>query len=161
MYYLKAFHMLIVELLLFSIEHLTVHLSGYAQLMLQFIAVLGIDAVNTGQLLEEVRGYSIWRVSRLLLQIDNMNLPALDAMLTAGIALLLFISRRLPFVHSMYQCTQSLHTVIEILFLSSISLILRPITNTANSRDAFNLLRILFVSTIAQSIEHFVQAQTE
>ena len=140
---------------------MTSHLSGYAQLMLQFIAVLAIDTVNTRHQLEEVRGYAIWRVSRLLLQIDNTDLPALDAMLTAGIAMLLFISRRLPFVHSMYQSTQSLHTVIEILFLSSISLILRPITSTGNPRDSFNLLRILFVSTIAQSIEHFVQAQTE
>lgn len=160
-YYFKAFHMLVVELLLFSIADMMSYLSGYAQLIVQFIVVLSIDAVNTGHLLDEVRGYAIWRVSRLLLQVDDADLPSLDAMLTAGMAMLLFISRRLPMIHSMYQSTHSLHTVIEILFLSCISLILRPITTTGNVSDTFNLLRIIFVSTIAENIEHFVQAQTK
>ena len=56
-------------------------------------------------------------------------------------------------MHSLYTSAQSLHTLAEIVFLTSMNLILRPITAQNNSNIAVQLLLILFISTIAQSVE--------
>jgi len=154
LYFFTAFHMLVVELLLFSIQNLTVHLNPFLQVLLQMIAILTIDSLNQDHLLEEVRGYTIWRVSRMLLTLKFDDMQNLDAIMTSAVATLIYLSRRLPFIHSMYTSAQSLHTLSEIVFLASMNLILRPITSQTNGNVQVQLLLILFISTIAQAVEH-------
>jgi len=152
-YYFKAFHMLVVELLLFSLQDVSSKFTAFSQVMIQMIVILCIDALNQNHVLEEVRGYTIWRLSRLLLALKFKNFAHLDAMMTSAVAVIIFLSRRLPFVHSLYTSAQSLHTLAEIVFLTSMNLILRPIASQNNSNIAVQLLLILFISTIAQSVE--------
>ena len=154
LYFFTAFHMLVVELLLFSIQNLTVHLNPFLQVLLQMIAILTIDSLNQDHLLEEVRGYTIWRVSRMLLTLKFDDMQNLDAIMTSAVATLIYLRRRLPFIHSMYTSAQSLHTLSEIVFLASMNLILRPITSQTNGNVQVQLLLILFISTIAQAVEH-------
>jgi len=154
LYFFTAFHMLVVELLLFSIQNLTLHLNSFLQVLLQMIAILTIDSLNQNHLLEEVRGYAIWRVSRMLLTLKFDEMQNLDAVMTSAVATLIYLSRRIPFIHSMYTSAQSLHTLSEIVFLASMNLILRPITSQTNGNVQVQLLLILFISTIAQSVEH-------
>ena len=118
------------------------------------IAILTIDSLNQNNLLEEVRGYAIWRVSRMLLTLKFDDMQNLDAVMTSAVATLIYLSRRIPFIHSMYTSAQSLHTLSEIVFLASMNLILRPITSQTNGNVQVQLLLILFISTIAQSVEH-------
>ena len=155
-YFFKAFHMLIVEILLFSLESLSKPLNAFCQLMLQMIVVLTIDTINHKQQFEEIRGYSIWRVSRLILNLNfNSNLH-MNAMLTCGVAILVFFSRRLPWVHSMYTSARSTHTLAEIVFLVSMNLILKPISTQTNAHVQMQLLLILIISIIAQSIDFLI-----
>ena len=154
LYFFTAFHMLVVELLLFSIQNLTMHLNPFVQVLLQMIAILTIDSLNQDHLLEEVRGYTIWRVSRMLLTLKFDDMQNLDAIMTSAVATLIYLSRRLPFIHSMYTSAQSLHTLSEIVFLASMNLILRPITSQTNGNVQVQLLLILFISTIAQAVQH-------
>ena len=156
-YYFKAFHMLVVELLLFSLQDVSAKFTAFSQVMIQMIVILCIDTLNQKHVLEEVRGYTIWRLSRLLLALKFQNFVQLDAMMTSAVAVIIFLSRRLPFVHSLYTSAQSLHTLAEIVFLTSMNLILRPIAAQNNSNVAIQLLLILFISTIAQSVEMLVR----
>jgi len=94
LYFFTAFHMLVVELLLFSIQNLTIHLNSFLQVLLQMIAILTIDSLNQNHLLEEVRGYAIWRVSRMLLTLKFDNMENLDAVMTSAVATLIYLSRR-------------------------------------------------------------------
>ena len=159
-YFFKAFHMLIVELLLFSLQRLTLHLNAFLQVMLQMIVVLSIDALNRQNLLEEVRGYAIWRLSRMLLSLKFEQVASFDAMMTSALASLIFLSRRIPWIHNLYTTAQSVHTLAEIVFLASMNLILRPITSDVNHDMASQLLLILLISTVAQSVEYLFSDST-
>ena len=60
----------------------------------------------------------------------HLNVSVLDLTSTLGISLMMFVARRVLESRLTSVMSQYLHTIIEILFLTSINLILQPVVNS-------------------------------
>ena len=154
-YFFKAMHMLIVELVLSSISASTVNSPDYAKVLLTAVAIVAIDAINmsNNEMLSEIRGYAIWRIAKQLFDLDAAEL---DFMSTLGLSLLIFVARRCVEHLLTDELSRYMHTAVEILFLTSINLILQPIVNSHTHTHADHVLLVLIVATAAQAVEHWV-----
>lgn len=154
-YFYKAFHMLTVDLVLSSIETSTSGSSDYLKILLQAVVVLSIDAINQVQedMLTEIRSYAIWRIAK---QLFDLNVSALDLTSTVGISLMIFVARRVLESRLTSVMSQYLHTIVEILFLTSINLILQPVVSSHATTQLDHMLLVLVIATTAHTIEMLV-----
>ena len=159
-YFYTAFHMLTVDLVLVSIQKSTSGSTDYIKILMQAVVVLAIDALNGvhEQMLSEIRSYAIWRIAK---QLFDLNVSALDLTSTIGMSLLLFVARRLLQKRLSSIMSQYLHTIIEIMFLTSINLVLQPIVNMHTNTHHDHVLLVLVIATAAQSLEATVMQQGE
>ena len=155
-YFYKAFQMLIVELMLFSITDRLHGVLESTKFLLQVFILFTIDFINEikSNTLTEVRGYAIWRVSR---QISSMNLSILDVSTSMSLSILLFIARRLGILLKISSSSMSLHTMTEIIFMSTTNLLLDPVVTNKGQTFDEHILRIMFLSTAAQTIENILR----
>lgn len=156
-YFYKAFHMLTVDLMLSSIETSTSGTTDYLRILLQAVVVLAIDATNQMQedMLSEIRSYAIWRIAKHLF---DLNVSVLDLTSTLGISLMMFVARRVLESRLTSVMSQYLHTIVEILFLTSINLILQPVVNSHANTQLDHVLLVLVIATTAHTVETLVVA---
>lgn len=154
-YFYKAFHMLTVDLVLSSIETSTSGSTDYLKILLQAVAVLSIDAINQVQedMLSEIRSYAIWRIAKHLF---DLNVSVLDLTSTLGISLMIFVARRVLESRLTNVMSQYLHTMVEILFLTSINLILQPVVSSYANTQLDHVLLVLVIATTAHTVETLV-----
>lgn len=156
-YFYKAFQMLLVELIMFTITDNLQNVSENSKFLLQIYVLFAIDFINEvkSNTLSEVRGYAIWRISK---QITDMDMNILDLATSMSVSILLFIGRRLGTLMHISSSSMSLHTLTEIIFMSTTNLLLYPVVTKSGQTFDEHILRVMFLTTAAHTIENMLRS---
>jgi hypothetical protein len=175
-----ALHLVLVDLLLFDLRGAGAAAGVPVQLALSALALVALDALaavlaheaaGVQTALAEARGFALWRVSQLLVQVDTANV---DALLASAGAVLLVAGRSAGALAGgpaqkgwgpkgapagAGPAGPSLvGTLSEVALLASIQTLLAPATAGGGASPAQHVLRVLYIATAAGCVERALAA---
>jgi hypothetical protein len=175
-----ALHLVLVDLLLFDLRGAGAAAGVPVQLALSALALVALDALaavlaheaaGVQTALAEARGFALWRVSQLLVQVDTANV---DALLASAGAVLLVAGRSAGALAGgpaqkgwgpkgapagAGPAGPSLvGTLSEVALLASIQTLLAPATAGGGASPAPPVRRVLYIATAAGCVERALAA---
>jgi hypothetical protein len=176
-----ALHLVLVDLLLFDLRGAGAAAGVPVQLALSALALVALDALaavlaheaaGVQTALAEARGFALWRVSQLLVQVDTANV---DALLASAGAVLLVAGRSAgalaagPAQKGWAPAAGApagagpagpslVGTLSEVALLASIQTLLAPATAGGGASPAQHVLRVLYIATAAGCVERALAA---
>jgi len=154
-YMFKAFHMLLVDLLL----HTTVKMSAFhsisVQLCLQMLCIFFFDSIDSQvPIFAEVRGYALWRLGRLLYARSKESFGFQTA-LTGSI--LLIFARYITLFHNMTIQSKFSSSIAELVFLLAMNHLILPITSGSTTASVQHLLMVMSISAWSTLVQIYIQ----
>lgn len=154
-YMIKAFHMLLVDLLL----HTTVEISAFhsisVQLCLQMLCIFFFDSIDSQvPIFAEVRGYAVWRLGRLLYALSKKSFSFQTALIGS---ILLIFARYLTLFHQMTIQSKFSSSIAELVFLIAINHLILPLTSDSNTASVQHLLMVMSISAWSTLVQIYMQ----
>ena len=154
-YMFKAFHMLLVDLLLQTTLDLSAFHSVSVQLCLQLLCIFFFDSIDSQvTIFAEVRGYAVWRLGRSLYTLSKTSFSFQTA-LTGSI--LLIFARYLTLFHNMTIQSKFSSSIAELVFLVAVNHLILPITSGSNTASVEHLLMVMSISAWSTLVQIYVQ----
>ena len=154
-YMFKAFHMLLVDLLLETTIGMSVSHAIPVQLCLQMLCIFFFDSIDMRvPIFAEVRGYAVWRLGRVLYALSK---DAVDLQTALTVSILLIFARYITFLQSMTVQSKFSSSIAEIIFLVAMNHLILPIVSSTTAASVQHLLLVMSISAWSTLVQIYVQ----